>query len=936
MKRRHLNRARKASARVLAVLFLAGAVSAAGVCYAAAPLHDINLGIILTTNEESHCFMFGGLGLSSEKTKETGFLTGIGYDLAFSDQYSPPWPKWEGVRIAAVYCHAGPEAAGKFIASMESPSSVVLCKTPAELFANCNCVFLVSTSANGPEKDELAPQCIAAGKPTFVDKYLASSAEQARKFIQMAEEGGVPLESSSLLWLGKPAKDLKAQLAGRKPTRVVSMGWSGENIAGDIHPIAHLISLAENRRPVSVYYDAAAKPKTIVSFDDGLVGELVPGTPDAPFSLQVDCEGKTLKVDYQNADSRPSAVNQLSYFFDYVRGKNKGVPAHVMEDSLALWDAAQKSKQTGDTVMLGAALGARPLNVGALEFRTPTVAVPFYHFALKINPPVKSPVYVHNLAVNGRLERNYLLVDKNEVMEPDKPRNKRRLTIAQALKSTRPEQSFEEPTLIGRADWRNGEACTIGVTISLGGKTGDTYSASAKGTAPQTGGYWDPAWKHYQSAVLSETAGLKRVGEPARVTILIYPDTLADPNREIRVVQYDWREKQHREVPSQVVDYDHFTGKEAPMYDEHGKQKPATFLPTDSVTVAFPADVEANSSSVYLIFYGTPDAPAPNYSTDLQVAGKAPGETVENSVYRLKLHDLSGMLDEVTLKSKPQNTFVHKKETNGAIQWNPDVYAPPRAWVHVSDWEPGKYDYEYEETKGPVVFRTRRWGQMPLMPEVTTSMEFEFYAGVPYFVMRSTMQVRYEVAVQALRNAEVVFAREAFSEVAWLDPERNRIETRHIISAPDLTEWTMADTTPWIAFFDREKGCGYGGIQMGYMNSSLSGKLRTLNPYIYVTTGPWIYWTRSLAYPYGSRNPQQLVNIPAGSVFVEEWGYLPFELGTTDKDRFEKLGSWQGRLAHPLDVHLEDPSDPRMEIPEEIYIEPAKTGWGEDAGYHKE
>lgn len=919
---------------VLMVLFLVGSTCTTSLCLGA-PLKDISLGVVLVTNEESHCFMFGGLGLSSEKTQQTGFLTGLGYDLAFSDQFSPPWPKWDGVRITAVYGHAGPEAAEKFIASMEDPSGVVLAKTLSDLFANCNCVFIVSTGANGPQKDEIVPQCIAAGKPTFVDKYLASGADQARRFIQMAQEKDVRLDASSLLWRGKPAMNLKRQLADRRPTKVTSMGWSGENIAGDIHPIAHLISAAENRRPVSVYYDVSAKPKTVVSFDDGLIGELVPGTPDAPFTLAVECEGATYKVDYQNADSRPSAINLLSYFFDYVRGKNQGVPDHVMEDYLAIWDAAQKSKETGDVVMLGAAVGAQALEVGNLALRTPTVAVPFYHFALPIRLPEKSAIYVHTLAVNGRPERNYLLVDKNETLDPERPRNKRRLTIAQALKTPRPEQVYEQPTLIGRADWRNGETCTVGVTLSLGGKTGKVYSGTAKAVAPQTGGYWDPAWAHYHSAVVSETAGVGRVGEPVRVTMLVYPDTLTDPHREIRVVRYDWRREQHREVPSQVVDYDRVISQEAPMYDEHGKRKPATFLPTDSVTVAFPADVEANASSVYLIFYGNPNAPAPNYSTDLQVSGTAPGNTVENSVYRLKLHDLSGMLDEVTLKSKPEYTFVHKKETNGAIQWNPDCYAPPRAWVHVSDWEPGKYDYEYEEVRGPVMFRTRRWGQMPLMPEVTASMEFEFYAGAPYFVMRSTMHIRYEVAVQALRNAEVVFAREAFSEAAWYDLEHKRIETRHIVSAPDLTEWTMADATPWVAFFDREKGCGYGGIQMGYLNSSLSGKLRTLNPYMYVTTGPWIYWTRSLAYPFGSRNPQQLINIPAGSVFLEEWAYVPFELGAKETNRFANLEKWVERLRHPLDVHLEDLSDARMQIPEEIYIEPTKTGWGEDAGYHK-
>lgn len=926
---------RRRSSALWTLLILCGFV-AAHHAVAAPPLKDIRLGVILVTADESHCFMFGNLGLSPEKTKQTGFLTGLGYDLAFSEQYEPAWPEWEGVRISAVYGYAGPEAAEKLIASLKEPSATKLCTTLPELFASANCLFIVSTGANGPQKDVLVPQCIEAGLPTFVDKYVASNAAQAAKFLAMALERDVPLVSTSLLWRGKPVLDLTKELAEARPTRVASMGWSGENIAGDIHPIAHLIAAAGNRRPVSVFYDTAAKPRTIVSFDDGLLGELLPGSSDAPFSLRVESGGETYKADYQNADSRPSAINQLSYFFDYVRGRNEGVPEPVMEDCLAIWDASQQSKASGETVMLGPAVGADALKLGPLEFRTPTPAVPFYHVAFTLELPKESPIHVHQFAVDGKFERNYLLVEKGAPLDPAMPRNKRRLTIAQALKSVRPDESFKKPVFLGRADWRNGQPLTIGLTVSLGGKSDPAFTATAKGTAPQEGGYWNPAWTRYQSAVISETAGFKRSGEPVKVTALVYPDTLRDAAREIRVVQYDWKSKQHREVPSQVVDYGRFTGVEAAQYDAHGKRRPATFVPTDSITVAFPADVEAHSSSVYLLFYGNPEAAAPNYSSDLKVTGAPPGRTVENSVYRMTLHDLSGMLDEVVLKSKPEYAFVHKKETNGAIQWNPDVYAPPRAWVHVSDWEPGKYDYAYEEVEGPVVFRTRRWGQMPQMPEVATSMEFEFYRGAPYFLMRSTMHIKYDVAVQALRNAEVVFAREAFSEVAWLDPERERIETRHIVSAPDLTEWTMSDRTPWIAFFDRDKGCGYGGIQVGYSNGSLTGLLRTMNPYMYVTTGPWIYWTRALAYPYGSRNPQHLIIIPAGSVFLEEWAYLPFELGKSDKERFAVVQEWQDRLSHPLDVHLDDPSDPRMEIPEEIYIEPAKTGWGDEAGYHKE
>jgi hypothetical protein len=402
---------------------------------------------------------------------------------------------------------------------------------------------------------------------------------------------------------------------------------------------------------------------------------------------------------------------------------------------------------------------------------------------------------------------------------------------------------------------------------------------------------------------------------------------MTDPYRELRVVKYDWKSKTHSEVPFQILDVSNVPNEEPPMYNENGERKPATFMPTGSATIAILANAPASASSVYLIFYGSPDASSPAYSSDLVVAGNTPGVTVDNGYFHLKLHDDSGMLDEVTLKSKPEHTFVHKKETNGAIHWNPDCYAPPRAWVHLSDWKPGLYDFEYEEQRGPVVFRTRRWGDMPLMPEVAVSMEYEFYAGVPYFLARSSMQIRHDVAVQALRNAEIVFARESFSEAAWWDAEHRRIETRHIVSQPDLTEWTLPDTTPWLAFFDREKQAGFAGMQGHYANGSLVGDLRTYNPYMYITTGPWVYWTRALAYPYGSRNPQQLIKVEAGSVFFEEWAYLPFALGENDATRFSEVNGWYKRFSNPLLVHLEDPTDPRMQVPEEIYIEPKATGW---------
>jgi hypothetical protein len=583
-----------------------------------------------------------------------------------------------------------------------------------------------------------------------------------------------------------------------------------------------------------------------------------------------------------------------------------------------------------------AALASAAPTMSDVRFHAPTPGVPFYHFTAQLSFDEETTVHVKELTINGDRQRNFYFVPRGETIDHSRPHIRRRLAIAEAVRSPRPEASYTEPTFIGRVNWEPGQSYSVALTASLGERDADpvtlvTQARTALGTDV---GYWNTEWAEYQSVVLTETAGLDRVNEPVEATIVYYADQITDPATEIRVVAFNHESGEHRVVPSQVVDVADVPKSELPMYNEEGEQKPATFMPSGSATVVFPADVPANSSAVYLIFYGNEDAQAPNVDSGLEITGDAPGLTIENEDYLLKLHDLTGMLDEVTLQAKPDHTFVHKKETNGAIQWNPGAYAPPRPWVHVSDWEPGKYDYEYEEARGPVTLRTRRWGQMPLMPEIAVSMEYEFYADVPYFKMRSSMHLRYDIDIQALRNAEIVFAREAFSEAAWWDPVTKQIETRRIVDAPDLTEWTMPEATPWLAFFDRDHGCGFGGVQLGYANSSLVGKPRTLNPYLYITTGPWIYWTRTLAYPFGSRNPQQLMRIPAGSVFLEEWAYVPFELGTTDQERFKQLEHWHARLANPLLVQLDDPMDMRMQVPEEIYIEPTKTGWEEDGGEH--
>lgn len=57
---------------------------------------------------------------------------------------------------------------------------------------------------------------------------------------------------------------------------------------------------------------------------------------------------------------------------------------------------------------------------------------------------------------------------------------------------------------------------------------------------------------------------------------------------------------------------------------------------------------------------------------------------------------------------------------------------------------------------------------------------------------------------------------------------------------------------------------------------------RFLNPFFYITTGPWIYWGRGLSHPYLSSNMQKVVLAMKGSFFSEKWAYLTYKSGKND------------------------------------------------------
>ena len=567
------------------------------------------------------------------------------------------------------------------------------------------------------------------------------------------------------------------------------------------------------------------------------------------------------------------------------------------------------------------------LNIVNMEINYPVPAIPYYHVKADIELPYSSMIEVE-MAVDGKTLRYIDLRSEHDLGDLSYPPLTRKPPVGAAF--LQDNKLYHTPTVIGRVKWEPGKTYDISLRIRMKKNVQNDVKdvilvASQKITAP-AGNVFDPAWKNYKSVVLSETAGIDRIAEPVEVLLPFYPDEITDLKREIRVVAFDPATKSVKEITSQVYDIQQYLEEDDMGIDETGQQTRdvPVWMPTISCKVAFLADVPARSSRIFLVYYGNDEAMIKFYKSDLQLAGEAPGLQIDNNLIQVALHPLSGHVDQLTLKSKPEHPLYHRLETNGAIHWTPEVYAPPAPWTHTSDWDPPEY---VNFNTGPVISFAEMWGPLRNLPQVDASVRYEFFAGKPYFISTTNSRINETIQVLATRNAEIVLKRELITHAAWYDALRGEIMEYDVQQMPDLTEVKMLDDVPWISFYNKETGIGFAGIQLNYANDGLENKARLLNPYFYITCGPVIYWARALSHPYWSSNMQQIVPVLKGNFFTERWAYLLYE-ADKGKQSFAPVIEWQKKLTSPLRIQLVEEVDDRVsKTMIEIYVEDGKTGW---------
>jgi hypothetical protein len=578
----------------------------------------------------------------------------------------------------------------------------------------------------------------------------------------------------------------------------------------------------------------------------------------------------------------------------------------------------------------------KELNIKHIELGAPEPAIPFYHFIAEIELADPSIIEVQ-AEVNGKTLRATDLHRIKDEKEMDRPPISHRPPSGYGL--SQDATLYKDLHVVGWVKWEPGKEYTIKISfrIKKNVKAGDNdvwLTKTEKVKAPANIAVFDPAWKNFKSVVVTETAGIERKAEPVEVLLAFYPDEAFDLKREIRVVEVDPETHVLTEVPSQVYDLQNYLVEDNLDPDANGKptRDVPIWLPTVSARVAFMADIKANKSKVYLVFYNNDKALVKVYDSSLKVQGEMPGVNVDNGKISIALHPKSGHFDQLTLKTKPEFPLFHRMETNGAIHWNPEIYSPPKPWTHTADWNPPQ---NVNLISGPVTAITELWGSLRDIPEVDASVRYQFYPDVPYFISSTSLRINETMNCIALRNGEIVFKRELMTHASWYDVIRDKVITYDVTDMPDLTDLKMEADVPWITFYNEKEKIGFAGIQLDYSNSGLESRERLLNPFIYITGGPWIYWARALSLTFLSSNMQQMVPALKGNYFAEKWAYLVYE--TEDgSNPYQPVLEWQKRLLNPLRVHLVEEVDDRVsKTVHELFIDKGKSGWEErETGKH--
>ncbi|MCA9414425.1 MAG: hypothetical protein KC944_24645, partial [Candidatus Omnitrophica bacterium] len=430
-----------------------------------------------------------------------------------------------------------------------------------------------------------------------------------------------------------------------------------------------------------------------------------------------------------------------------------------------------------------------------------------------------------------------------------------------------------------RCPWENGKQHHFQLNL-FDGASSRPHTLDFEGTAPDQGGWPFPGWAYHRVLVLAEDFGIDQPKSPQLQFISEEADKIGSWEKELRIAKINPDTGDVQEIPSQVL----YVNEKA---DEPEKEKVYS-----TCQVAFLADVEAGGKGFYGFFYGNPEAKASSYPTDLTLSEKDGMKWIENDFYKISLHPKSGQINGFYTKKFAKGDKKGLYNETYPLHYNPDVWPRGRNWSHVSDWNPPP---NVSTTAGPVCVVHRRWGPLPWTPEIETEVVYHFFRETPYVLVESTMDIQDDIVANALRNEEVVVHPETeIDSVGW---KRRNGEIRYKPAElePGLSRGMLGivePDAPYVCLADDQAGFGMAGIRLDlYSGSRGAAPPVVASPITVFADYGWEfrYWSRSLVYPWGDKNPDIPHVLNADTYYGEKSAYCLFPIGKGESGK-EKLG----------------------------------------------
>lgn len=370
---------------------------------------------------------------------------------------------------------------------------------------------------------------------------------------------------------------------------------------------------------------------------------------------------------------------------------------------------------------------------------------------------------------------------------------------------------------------------------------------------------WARGWSWCKVLDLRETAGLARQSEPVNIAVAFPEADTTDLRREVRVARVDGNGRL-RQVVSQVH------GEVFENGERHCR-------------LVFAVDMEANSHTTMIVFYGNELSELPRYSTDLSVTGEGWGLDIENDHYVANLSRQMGQMERLTYKRDHGLMLFAGGEGHGEppnIDWAHDYVPEGRLHkVRVTNWAECP---NYDVVRGPLCVQVRRWGfpHSPGHPLYTPSrlhidVTYTFYAGLPYFFKSGSMDVLAD-GDYTIRDDEWVFSGYSFNGTIWIDSDNKLHEG-------EIPKEHLEDLRG-VGFFHSGSKDAFIALRLAHDAEGYDKLVSTGRPFDYDGHGQ--VWAR---YPAGDKN------INAGARLTQESAFLiaPYEGGGPVEQLHQRL-----------------------------------------------